>query len=163
MSVMLVAMLGYLRSLSESISLSDSNRETVIAAHTLRTMLEEIRTVDFDDAFTTFNDWDDDDPGGKGTAAGSGFEVPQFTARRDDADGMVGQILFPTAPNRPDVLTELPDGSFPFLPRDLDLNGDETGGDVTAGHKILPIVVRLEWTGASGNRELEVATILSDL
>ena len=119
MTVMIAALLGYLRSLSESISLSDMNRETVLATHALQTMVEELQSVDFADAFASYNDWDDDDPGGIGKGPGPGFDVPWFAPQEDDPDGMVGEILFPTAAGRPDVLTEVPDEAFPFLPRDL--------------------------------------------
>ena len=163
MSVMVAGLLSYLLSFSESVSLSEVNRETVIAVQELRATLEEVRATDFDDVFATYNEADADDPGGAGTAVGADFAVPGFTPQDGDADGMVGKILFPTVDGQPDRLTETPTDDFPFLPRDLNLDGDAGDADVTADCRLLPVVVRLEWSGRTGDRQLEIAALLTEL
>ena len=162
LAVMMAAMLGYLRSVSESVFLGETNRETAVASDVMRGVIEELQQADFSGLFASYNADATDDPGGAGTGAGPYFDAPGFAARRGDADGRVGEISFPTPAGAPATLTEVPDAPFPYCPRDLDLNGDARGADVTDTYRILPVRVRMEWRGVSGDRVLELATILAE-
>ena len=46
------------------------------------------------------------------------------------------------------------------MPRDLNMNGNATDADVSADYALLPVTVRMEWRGSSGDRVLEISTLL---
>lgn len=100
------------------------------------------------------------DPGGVGTAPGPDFAVAGLDPRREDPDGMVGRVLFPTDPDDPAVLREdLVDATF-GMPRDMNADDEVDGDDRSGDYFLLPVRVRLEWRGVSGDRALDIDTLL---
>ena len=85
----------------------------------------------------------------------------ELNVQPGDADGMVGQIRFPTAPAGVTLRENIVDASL-GMPRDL--NGDGIWDDV--GHSgdyiALPVTIRLDWAGVTGNRSLELDMLLVD-
>ncbi len=138
--------------------MEQANRERALACHAARRTLEEMHARNFSDVFALYNETTADDPGG--TVPGPGFDVFGLDPQEGDADGRVGRVLFPTPAGSPGVLQEnIQDEAF-GMPRDLDADGDEDGLDKSGTYKLLPVIVRVEWRGQSGNRRLEFQTLL---
>ena len=96
MSVLLFAMLALSQTLGTAKQLNGVNRETALAHDGIREMLEILQGAeDFSQLFALYNEDPNDDPGGIGTAPGSGFTVNGLDPTDDDADGLVGEIRFP--------------------------------------------------------------------
>src|SRR5687767_6021742 len=99
--VLLVALLGTSRSITDSASLSATNRETAQAALAVRETIETLQAEPFSQVFALHNEITADDPIG---ATGSAFHVGGLRPLRDDADGAVGRIVFPSSPGQPGML-----------------------------------------------------------
>ena len=161
-AILTIALGATVSTLVASTALSKTDRETTLAIHAAQSALERVKGEAFEDAFASFNADPNDDPppGGPGTAPGSAFAVPGLNLRAADPDGFVGQIFFPGDGL---VLREdLVDAAL-GMPRDLNndvvLDANDHAGDYT----VLPVRVRVEWTGETGNRQLEFVTTLTNL
>jgi type II secretory pathway pseudopilin PulG len=164
-SVLLFALLAMSRSLGESMQLNEVNRENGLANDAAREMVEVLDGVEnFDQVFFLYNADPEDDPGMPGSAPGAGFAVQGLDPVEGDPDGLVGEIFFPTAtdPAGRLELHENVDDPGLGMPRDLDGDGDADATDVSATYRLLPVRVRLRWQGASGERALEVRTLIAD-
>ena len=97
--------------------------------------------------------------------------------RDDNPGGMVGRIYFPTfCTTAGDVETEelrekdLDPEYITYgvdvhlgMPRDLNGNGASNDPDDRAGdYYLLPVVVRLEWSGIAGPRSLMMSTLIAE-
>ena len=157
MLVLVVAVGATMGAVGSFARLEESNRETSAAHFGARRALERLRGVPFADAFAAFNADPSDDPAG---APGPDFAVAGLRPQDGDADGLAGRILFPVPPAGPLFLVENLDAPGFGLP--LDLNGDGLlDGDNRAGdYASLPVRIRVEWRGVSGNRFIELDTLL---
>jgi len=161
-SVLVVAFLALSQSLVASMALTRVNRESALATDALRQTVEVLQGVeDFSQVFALYNADPADDPG---PAPGAGFAVAGLQPTDDDPDGLVGEIVFPAADGATGlVLRE--DLDLPELGMPRDLNGDGDALDVLGPAdeiRLLPVLVRLRWMGASGERTAEVRTLLAD-
>ncbi len=160
-AVVAIAVVGAVGSIASTAKLGRANEETTRAYQAGRQMVEQLMAVQMNQALALYNESGADDPGGAGTAPGPSFAVFGLDARPEDRDGQVGRLLFPTDPADPAVLREdLVEASF-GMPRDL--TGDDAidGVDHSHDYFVLPVRVRLEWRGVSGNRTLEIDTLLA--
>jgi hypothetical protein len=151
MILMTIAVGGLVGSVTWGLKLNQSNREAAIAEQAARSILAELRTVPFADIFATWS-------------AAPNVAVAGLNARPDDADGMVGEIRFPTELNALGVLELRENVDMPVLGMPRDLNGDglpPDGADHSADYVILPVTVLLEWRGTAGDARLEFHTVLS--
>ena len=162
--VILVFAVGSLSSaVVASLEVARTNEETSLANARARRMAEELRSLPFREVFARFNQVPDDDPEGPGTAEGPGFDVRELTPTRDDPDGLVGEIRFPVfspAAGVVELREDLVDADM-GMPRDLNLDGDAED-DASLDYRILPVTVRLSWTGISGPRAVEYHLLLND-
>ena len=161
LTVMTIALGATTTTLVASTSLSHANRETALAVDAARSALESVKGEVFAAAFVSFNDDPADDPGAAGTAPGKYFAVWGLGLRQGDPDGFVGEIIFPgdgVALHEDYVDREM------GMPRDLngDLVIDVGGVDHAGDYNVLPVKVRIEWTGKSGDRELEFVTVVTE-
>ncbi len=160
--ILLIAIGGLSGSVLSTMKLNRTNEETAAAYSAVRMMTETIQDVDFADIFATFNSDPNDDPDGPGTAPGSNFPVFGLDVRAGDADGMVGEVLFPTVTNG-GVLELREDVVDPAVGMPRDLNGDGIPPDA-ANHAddyiLLPVTLRLQWRGVDGNRQLQLSVLL---
>ena len=174
MTVVSVAMVGVMGSISSSSSLADANRETSVAYRAVQRTLEQIQGSSFEDVWALYNRDEGDDPLGVGSAPGANFDVAGLEAREDDPDGSVGRITFPISlGGGPSIvlLDDLDEPGFNLrtdrptgLLRDYDDHvdvSDAAGIDPSQGYLLLPVRIQLEWSGASGDRSIAVETILA--
>ena len=158
--ILLVAVGGALSSFSSFAVLGESSRETTRAYREAQRMVERLQSERFRTVFARYNDDPADDPAGG--APGSGFDITGLAVRPNDADGFVGQILFPTPAGQPGVLIENVNDADFGLPLDLNADGALDGADRALDHEVLPVRVRVEWRSKSGNRSVELQTILRE-
>ena len=160
--IFMIALGGIITALLTSSALVDANRETVLAYHGAQSALESMRgVVDYQEIFVRFSaDTADDPPDPTIPSPGHLFAVRGLDPRPGDLDGFVGEIFFPVVGTilREDVL----DQDF-GTPRDLTGDGVVDGVDHSLDYRMLPVRVRLEWTGKGGDRELEFVAVLADI
>jgi prepilin-type N-terminal cleavage/methylation domain-containing protein len=165
-----------------SFALESVNREMSDATAVARRVLEEMEALPFEELFARLNSDPTDDPGGAGTAPGNLIQVPA-----EHVGGLLGQeaavlpisiaasgpveglrnrrdldleIILPTDPAGQLIETETRP-AWGNQTWDLDGDGAITGDDKSDQYKILPVVVRVTWNGASGPQALELARILT--
>jgi len=174
MTVISVAVVGVMGSITSSSSLGDSNRESSVAYRAVQRAIEQMQGSDFTQVWAAYNDDDADDPGGIGTAPGRHFDVPGLTPQEGDADGRVGRITFPISIgggpsivllddlDEPgfDLRTDRPTGLERQYEDHVDIS-DARGIRPENGYLLLPVRIEVEWTGASGDRSIAVETILA--
>lgn len=146
-------------SLVVSSALNTSNREAALASRAAQSMVEELKATTFAEVFSRYNATKGDDPAG-GTSPGNAFGVQGLDVAADDADGFAGAILFPG--NGLQLLENTADAEL-GLPRDLDGDTLVDAADHAADYRILPVRVRVEWSGKSGAQALELVTVLTEL
>jgi prepilin-type N-terminal cleavage/methylation domain-containing protein len=159
-AVLLCGLLAYSRAMSATVQLEDENRQQAMATAAAQAMVEELYSADPAEVFALYNGEPADDPGGAGTAPGSHFAVSGLLPRTGDADGKVGEIVFPCASDAPGILREDLPGEALAIPLDLNLDGLVDGGDHAGDYLILPVLVRLEWQHQREQRQFELRTIL---
>jgi len=135
------------------------NQESAIAQQSARRMLEQIQDANFAQVFATYNQSTADDPGGVGTAPGKDFVVRGLRPVNNDADGRVGEILFPMVGTQ---LRENVNDTALGMPRDLSGDAVTDAADHASNYVLLPVTIRLRWRGVTGNRTLTVRHLLSN-
>jgi hypothetical protein len=156
MFVLMVVSIGATTLLLRNASLSEvtsEDRRAVLAAEEL---VEVLRSLPRGEVFQRYNGTNVDDPPA-GPSPGPGFDVAGLGAQAADADGRVGEVAFPG-----DGIVLREDLADPRLGMPRDLNGDGAidADDHAADHLLLPVRVRIAWTGRGGDRQLEVHTSL---
>lgn len=139
-------------------ALNTTNRETMLASQAAQSALEALKGVPFDEVFARYNATAVDDPAGV-DSPGNTFDVRELDALPDDADGMVGTIEFPG-----DGVTLREDTADRELglPRDLDGDGNTDAADHAGNYRILPVRASVDWRGKTGERHLELITVLTE-
>jgi type II secretory pathway pseudopilin PulG len=159
MTVLVFALLGFSQAMVGSSTSTQATHEVSLATQAGRRMIETLQGAEFTEVFALYNSTGADDPDGPDTAPGPRFAVAGLDPHPDDADGFVGEIVFPEG-NVAGQLREDTVNARIGMPRDLD--GDElvTAADCADTYSILPVLVRLEWLGKGGRGLLEFKTIL---
>ena len=160
MSLVLVALLVGVTSVTSSSVLGQTSEETSLAAQSARGVMETLRGAEFATVVASYNDVGNDDPGGTNTAPGPDFAAPSLGAQSGDPDGLAGEVLLPLDAagrllenqNRPEF----------GLPMDLNSDGVIDGADHSLDYTILPVIVRIDWAGRTGDRSIQLSTILGD-
>lgn len=162
--ILLVAVGGLMSSVGSALRLGQTNEESSIAQMAARQVAEQIQSVEFREIFATFNADGSDDPGGPNTAAGNNFVVRGLSPMANDADGMVGEILFPTVVKGGGAieLRESVDDAPIGMPRDLNGDGLIDTEDHSDDYVLLPITVRLTWSGVTGRGQTNLRLLLVD-
>ncbi len=135
---------------------SAARKERTVSVESAMNVLEHMRAVPFDELYRLYNDNPDDDPDGPGTAPGATFNVVGLTPR--EGSNAVGFVVMPSLEGKLRENLNMPELS---LPRDL--NGDLIidSLDHAEDYKVLPIEVRIEWTGSSGEGHLQMSSMFS--
>tara|TARA_R110002072_G_scaffold65778_19_gene162322 strand:+ start:3860 stop:4384 length:525 start_codon:yes stop_codon:yes gene_type:complete len=139
---------------------AEIKRERALAVEAAMNTLEAMRAHPFSDLHALYNDDPADDPGGAGTAPGSGFVAVGLDPITDDADGLVGRILLPSMGATMFEHLEVADLG---MPRDLDGDLQIDRDDHAQDYMILPVKVFIEWEGGSGRRVFEMSTMFSEM
>lgn len=160
MMVMTVSVYILSSTITATIAHSAGKRERVRAVEAVRSLLEEMRSLPCGELFARYNSDPTDDPEGINSAPGNTFAVEGLDAQSGDPDGFVGEIILPAA--QAPLLENAVDEVL-GLPRDL--NGDALVDDKdhASDYILLPVQIRVRWSGYTGDREFEMFTMFSDL
>ncbi|MCA8982043.1 MAG: prepilin-type N-terminal cleavage/methylation domain-containing protein [Planctomycetes bacterium] len=164
LSVLTIALLAFSQAILMSLTAGQVQREQGIARDAARQMIERMQAETFSEVFARYNATAVDDPAAGNVFAAS-FVVTGLKLQAGDVDGMVGEILFPTAPDALGGLMlreDLDDDRF-GTPRDLNADGVVDALDHSGDYQLLPVAVRLRWRGRAGNASLEFKTYLADI
>jgi hypothetical protein len=163
MIAMVVFTIGFsaiLSNLVTAMALRDASRGLAVATEAAQGVLEEMRTRPFGQVFALYNANPADDPDGPGSGPGSDFAVDGLAARSADPDGFAGEILFPGDG------VQLVEGSGDLalgMPRDLNSDGNVDAADHADDYTVLPVRIRVEWRGRSGDQLVEIVTSIADV
>lgn len=159
--VLTLGAVGMAGAMLSSLTLQRCEGEAALARVAAERALEELSAVDFDDVYAVYNASTQDDAGLSVPARGANFAVAGLRVRSGDSDGMCGRVSFSTVTTggvewlREDVV----DAAL-GMPRDLSGDGVVDGLDHAGDYSILPVRVRVEWSGARGDETFELETIL---
>lgn len=160
MSLVSVALLAGVSSVTGSSILGQSNEESSLAVQSARGVMETMRGSHFSSLLVNYNEDGDDDPGGANTSPGSNFAAPFLDPQRGDVDGLAGEILMPLTGSG-ELLENQVRPEF-GLPMDLNGDGIIDGSDHSSDYTVLPVIVRVDWRGRTGDRSLQVSTLLGE-
>jgi len=157
-SVLVIALCATASTVVTTGSLNKQSHESAVARKAAESMMEALRNTPFATVFASYNSATSDDPLGPGSAPGSNFAVPGLTPIKGAPGGMAGQIFFPSA--GPALRENVVDATL-GMPRDLTGDILMDSFDHAADYRVLPVRVRVTWTGPSGPRFVELQTLLS--
>jgi type II secretory pathway pseudopilin PulG len=160
MMVLLVAAGGIVSSLVRTRALARHSHERAVATLAIQDVIERMHAVPFNQVFARFNGTTADDPGGLLPSPGASFQVRSLVPSPEDGDGICGELLFGL-----DALTVRENVADPDLglPRDLNLDGAIDNQDHATDYRLLPVRIRVRWTGISGNQQVESVHMFSEL
>lgn len=160
--VLVIGCLGLSAAITSSSQLAELNGQRMRAHQAARARLEELENASFTQVFALYDHSGADDPAGAGTAPGPNFAVAGLNAAGDDADGLPGEVIFPTVDNLGLQLCETSNDARLGMPRDLDASGAINAGALSGAPVILPVRVRVRWRGPCGLATLDLETVLVD-
>lgn len=160
MAVLMIAAGATFGSIASFAGLGESNEQTIIAWNGLHDRIESIYAEEFHEIFALYDDDPANDPDGPGTAPGPHFSVVGLDPTRNDADGLVGEIVFPVSGATPGQLFENHVDAEFSMPRDLNGDGAIDGADHALDYAVLPVEVRVSWKSRTGNRRIELQVLL---
>ena len=159
-TVLAVGLGSAVYSLLTASALERSTREQALALQAAESCLETLQGTEFDKTFVAFNGTAADDEPGV-ASPGNDFDVVGLSPWPGDPDGLPGEIVFPG-----DGVALFENVNMPQLgmPRDLTLDDPPVVDnlDHAGDYLVLPVLVRVRWTGARGNRELVLGTTLNN-
>ena len=160
MMVFALSAAGLVSALTQTSKFNRFNQEKVTAKLAAESTLESMLATNFEDLWTSFNADGADDPGGVDSAPGATFAVTALSSQAVDPDGIVGRVEFPSAAG---LIREDHVDAALNMPRDLNLDRIIDAEDHSADARILPVRIRSEWTGVSGDQFYEILYLFSDL
>jgi len=158
MVVLVVAVSTTLGAITSFAGLENSNKDKIEAYLAARRTVEALLAAQFGDVVALYDANPANDPGGM-AAPGPDFAVPGLDAVEGDPDGLPGQVLLPLD-GAGQLLENQIDASFGG-PRDVNADGLVDGVDQSGDYVVLPVRVRVEWRSRSGDRFVEIQTLLS--
>ncbi len=160
-ALLTIALAGFTGSLVASFGVNRSVHETTLAREAAQKMLETLQGRPFKEVFAAFNADKGDDAALLSPAPGANFAVAGLTPLSTDADGLCGDVEFPSAVvgGKEQLREDVVDAQL-GLP--LDLNGDGVidAADHAADYKLLPVRIHVQWRSATGPRHVDISTIL---
>lgn len=149
MTILLVALMAMGASTVRMSSLRRQNRERAIAQNAIRTISEQIHATS-DRIRREGGVWSTDmiaalSAGGE---IGETFDIEGLNAQQGLAAVGAFQVFVDETQSDADIGFEL------GMPRDLDGDGSADNADVSDTARILPIVVRANWNGVSGDQQI---------
>ena len=165
-AVLAIAISGSAGAMLSAMQLDRMNRERALALQSARRVIEQAQGVEFSEVFAAYNSVAGDDPAAMvaaGTVPGASFTCAGLTVQNNDPDGMAGEIILTVIQNG--GVLELREDFVDVglgMPMDLNMDGVIDALDHSGDYLILPLRVRLSWTGAAGPRSADLVTILSE-
>jgi hypothetical protein len=159
-AVLTIGACGLVAVLVHSMTLAAMNRETRRATEVARGVLEQMHGVPVAEVYASYNDDPSDDPDGAGTAPGDSFAVTTKAATTGTAS-LVGEIIFPSPVSGGSLREDVVDVSL-GMPRDLNGDGAIDSADHKGDYVILPVKIRVSWSGVAGDRSFEICALLLD-
>ncbi len=147
LTLLAVGMLSLIATLAQNSRLQRVTHEKHLAIAGAESVLEDMRRADFGELITTY---------GTAGSPGNNFDLIGLNARTSDADGHVGLVSFILDETATDTVA----ARF-GLPRDLDGDGNATAINVSAGYRLLPVRIQIEWEGVGGASYLEFHAVLT--
>ena len=157
-TVMVIALCATASTVVTTNALNRQSHDTAVARKAAESVMEALRSTPIETVFALYNGAASDDPGGAGTGPGSSFAVEGLTPIAGAPGGVAGQIFFPSV--GPDLRENVVDATL-GMPRDLTGDILQDGFDHSDDYRVLPVRVRVSWTGRSGPRFVELSTLLS--
>lgn len=159
-SFLVIGAFAFLRVMVSASNASSVNYEVALAKEAARAQMEWMMSLDYKQAFARFNASEVDNPPAPALSPGPHFAVPGLDPVAGDPDGFVGEIIFPTLPGSASLLRE--DLVNTSLGTPLDLNGDQLidSSNHTDDCLMIPVLVRITWSGRSGRCVSQFKTIL---
>jgi len=154
--VVTVGVLGYTRAILQTRCAERTSQEALKVTNVASSILEEMAGVEFSELYARYNGTAADDPA-DGKSPGATFPVDGLTDGRAAATCV---LVFPEV-GGPGQLREDSELKALGLPRDLNGDGAIDSGDHSADYILLPVLVRVEWTGVSRSR-VEIKAIFSE-
>lgn len=163
--------------LGTSMKLDAINRENAAAFAAARAQIESVRATPFAQILDTYDDDPANDPGGPGNAPGDRVTQATLGDLAGQLSGATASVAITLAKlgGKADGASRvlLPLGAGGALREDLvapelglpaDLNGDGVidGADHRADAIVLPVGVRVTWTGRSGARSIVLSTMVHE-
>lgn len=162
--VLVIAIVGIVGAMLSAMALNRVNRETAIAQQAARRMVETVAGVPFREAYAVFNTVNGDDGGMSMAERGPSFVVDGLQPQTGDADGVCGRIEFPVFDagfGAVELREDVADAGL-GLPGDIDGDGIlGENADMTDTYRLLPVRVLVEWRGVSGDRSIELESMMS--
>ena len=166
MVVLTVAILGLVTAIITSMRLTSTNRENTLAMNAARQKIEEMQAWPggFSEIFAAYNNATGDDAGLAAAAPGGTFTVSGL--RPISTDPAVGTVLYnvdssgPGSESLREFSVDPTFGPMMGMPKDLSGDGVVDANDHAADYTLLPVVVRIRWDGAMGQRETFFTTQL---
>jgi len=161
-SILMIGALAFLQLFAAATELNGANREGAVAREEARRALTRLAAFEPREALFAFHNDDPlDDPVGSPLDGFtlSGFEVEGLSPRADDADGLVGRVIFPIDPITGAIHPDFQSSDFSVAPA---LIGAGVSEEVSAAYgTLLPIAVRLEWQHKGRPVQHQVITLVS--
>ncbi|MDF1838121.1 MAG: prepilin-type N-terminal cleavage/methylation domain-containing protein [Planctomycetota bacterium] len=156
LTVVSVAVYMLSSTITATMAHSTARKERTLSVETAMNVLERMRAVPFEELYLLYNDDPDDDPDGPGTGPGATFQVPGLEPR--EGQQATGFVVLPSLEGKLRENLVMPELS---LPRDL--NGDLIidAADHAEDYRVLPVQIRVEWRGASGDGHLKMSSMFS--
>lgn len=144
-AVLAVALSGLLSVMVSANTLRKVNRETALANAAARDLIETAQAQTFGDVLQDY-------------IANSTFVVEGLRVQKGDPDGSVGEVMFPMANN--ELREDIVDPAL-GMPRDLNGDGVIDSVDHSLDYVILPMRIRFQWRSVTGDRTLDIETLMT--
>ncbi len=165
--VLTVAVYMLSSTITASIGHASTKRERALAVEATMNLLERMRSEPFDELFARYNADPKDDPEGHGTAPGPYFDVLGLDPQADGPweEPHVGRVFLPEGQKGKEKGGLYEDLVMPDLSMPRDLNGDllTDSLDHSSDYIVLPVTVRVAWSGRAGEREFRMSTMFAKL
>ena len=167
-AVLAIGACGMASVLVQSMTVTAVNRETTLAREAARQVLEQIVDIPAGEVYTIFSATD---PALKDVAV---YQDPAYTTESQtyysteslttntqfsDVSGMTANVIFPAAVGGYSLREDVTDQAL-GMPRDLNGDGVIDSENHADDYVLLPVRVRVNWKGVTGERSFEVCTVL---
>lgn len=155
-AVLAVAACAVTAAMVHGMAVGAMNTETQEAQEAARKVIEDLSSVPVREVFARYNTDPNDDPSGPKTAVGNIVSLVSSSGATLDAE-----IIFPNAGDVSQIREDVDD---PVLGLPRDLNADSVVDDLDHSHDyvMLPVRVRVTWRGVTGERSLDICSVLLD-